>query len=147
MLPTLSQNIIFSMNLEVVPDSGHINYSIIRGQVTMHALKIDTKMSTHKIVWEDIRRPMVSRDYWSSDRVKRMTPVWKEYFKRLDAKKDSADDDFVNSGYTTVSSNTSRLGLLPRNDDSTVSTSSTRDSKSVAILCRSRRRGSNTAKC
>ena len=62
-----------------------------------------------------------------------MTPVWKEYLKRLDAKKDSADDDFVNSGYTTDSSDMIRPGLLPRNDDSTVSTSSTCDSKSVSF--------------
>ena len=133
MLPTLSQDRTFSMDLEVVPGTGHMNYSIIMGQVTMHALKIDTKMSTHKIVWEDIHRPMVSRDYWSSNRMKCMTPVWKEYLKRLDAKKDSADDDSVNSGYTTNASDTSRPGLLPRNDDSTASTPSTRDSKSVSI--------------
>ena len=63
------------MDLKVVPDSGHVTYSIIMGQVTMHNLKIDTKMSTHEIVWEDIHRPMVSRDYWSSDRMKRRTPV------------------------------------------------------------------------
>ena len=106
----------------------------IMGQVTMHALKIDTNMSTHEIVWKDIHRPMVSRDYWSSDRMKLMTPVWKEYLKRLDQKKDSADDDSVNSGHTTDSSNTSRPGLLPRNDDYTVSTSSTRDSKSVSFV-------------
>ena len=68
-----------------------------------------------------------------SDRMKRMTPVWKEYLKHLDAKKDSAGDASVNSGYTTNSSNTSRLGLLSKNNDSTVSTSSTRDSKSVSF--------------
>ena len=133
MLPTLSQDIILSMDLEVVLDSGRMNYSIIVGQVTMHALKIDTKMSTHEIVWEDIHRPMASCDYLSRDRMKRMTQVWKEYLKRVDAKKDSADDDSVNPGYTTDSSNTSRPGLLSSNDNSTVSTSSTRGSKSVSF--------------
>ena len=54
-------------------------------------------------------------------------------FETFRDKKDSADDASVNSGYTTDSSNTSRPGLLSRNDDSTVSTSLTRNSKSVSF--------------
>ena len=122
------------MNLEVVPDTGHMNYSFIMRQVTMHALKIDTKMSTHEIVWEDIHRPMTRHDYWSKDGMQRMTLVWKEYLKRLDAKRDFADDASVNLGYTTNSSNTGRPGLLPRNDHSTVSTSNLACMTTVANL-------------
>ena len=62
-----------------------------------------------------------------------MTPVWKEYLKHLDAKKDSAEDNSVNPGYTTDSINTSRPGLPSRNDDSTVSMPSNRDNKSVSF--------------
>ena len=87
MLPVLSQDRSFSMELEVVPDDGHMSYSLIMGQVTMHNLKIDTKVSTHEIIWEDIHRPMVNRNYWSKGRMKEMIPVWNRYLERLDAKK------------------------------------------------------------
>ena len=87
MLPVLSQDRSFSMELEVVPDDGHMSYSVIMGQVTMHNLKIDTKVSTHEIIWEDIHRPMVNRNYWSKGRMKEMIPVWNRYLERLDAKK------------------------------------------------------------
>ena len=52
-----------------------MTYSIIMGQGTMHTLNIDTKMSTHEIIWEDIHRPMVSRDYWTKDRMQSMISV------------------------------------------------------------------------
>ena len=40
MLPALSQDRSFSMELEVVPDQGNMTYSIIMGQVTMHNLSL-----------------------------------------------------------------------------------------------------------
>ena len=50
-------------------------YSIIMGQDTMHALQIDTKISTNEIIWEDTHMPMVNRKYWSNKHMKQMIPV------------------------------------------------------------------------
>ena len=60
MLPVLTQNKKVTLELEVVP---HLIYSIIIGQETMHYHQIDTKISTHEIIWEGTHRPMVSRKY------------------------------------------------------------------------------------
>ena len=85
MLPVLSQDKTVTLELEVVPDEAHMTYSIIMGQDTMHDLQIDTKISTHEIIWEDTHRPMVSRKYWSNKHTKQMIPVWNHILKRSDA--------------------------------------------------------------
>ena len=73
MLPVLSQDRSFSVELEVVPDR-NMSYSIIMGQQTMHDLQIDTKISSYEIIWNDIHRPMVDQNYWSKQRMERMIP-------------------------------------------------------------------------
>ena len=85
-LPVLSQDQSFSVELEVVPDN-NMSYSIIMGQQTMHDLQIDTKISSYEIIWNDIHRPMVDQNYWSKQRMQRMIPVWKCYLARLDTKR------------------------------------------------------------
>ena len=64
MLSVLSQDKTVTLELEVVPDEAHMTYSIIMGQDTIHDLQIDTKISTHEIIWEDTHRLMVSRKHW-----------------------------------------------------------------------------------
>ena len=129
MLPALSPDKTFALELEVVPDEGHMTYSIIIGQNTMRDLKLDVKISTDEIIWDNIRRPMVSRKYWSNNRMRKMIPVWQRYLKRLDNNKDFAGDDAVNSGYS------SRPSLIERDDTSTVSSydSVTSDATSVTF--------------
>ena len=61
MIPVLSQDKTVTLELEVVPDEAHMTYSIIMGQDTMHDLQIDTKISTHEIIWEDTHRHMYGK--------------------------------------------------------------------------------------
>ena len=70
----------------------------------MHDLQIDTTISTYKIIWGDTHRPMVSRKYWSKNRMKQMIPVWNRVLKRSNAKKNSVDHVSANSGYSTYAS-------------------------------------------
>ena len=106
MLSVLSQNKTATLELEVVPDKVCMTYSIIIGQDTMHDLQIDTKISTHEIVWGDTHKPMVSRTYWSNKRMKQMIPAWNRILKRSYAKENSVDDvsadaDSGHSAYTS----------------------------------------------
>ena len=119
MLPVLSQDKTVTLELEVVPDKANMIYSIIMGQDTMHDLQIDTKISTHEIIWEDTHRPMVSRKYWSNKRMKQMIPVWNCILKRSDAKKKSVDEVSANSGNITYTY-TSQSGPSDK-DNSTIS--------------------------
>ena len=57
LLPILSQDKKVTLELEVVPDNAHMTYSIIKGQEFMHDLQIDTKISTHEIIWEGTHKP------------------------------------------------------------------------------------------
>ena len=63
MLPVLSSDRTFDIELEVVPTAGHMTYGIILGQDTMRKLEIDTIISKNIFTWKDIQRPMVARDY------------------------------------------------------------------------------------
>ena len=74
------------------------------GQDTMHDLQIDTKISTHEIIWEDTHRPMVSRKYWSNKCMKQMIPVWNRILKRSDAKQNSVGDISAGSGHSAYTS-------------------------------------------
>ena len=62
MFPVLSQDRIFLLELEVVPDGDHMPFSIIIVQNTMRLFKIDTQILTDKIILEDIHRSMVSHN-------------------------------------------------------------------------------------
>ena len=104
MFPALSQDKTVTLDLEVVPDKAHMTYSIIMGQNTMHELNIDTKISTHEIIWGDTHRPMVSCKYWSNKCMKLMIPVWNRILKRSDAEKDSVNDGSADSGHSTYTS-------------------------------------------
>ena len=83
----------------------------------MYDLQIDTKISTHEIIWEDTHRPVVSRKYWSKKRMKQMIPVWNRILKRSDAKQNSVDDVSADSGHSAY---TSQPGPSDK-DDSTIS--------------------------
>ena len=91
-----------------VPDEAHMTYGIIMGQETMHTLKIDTKISTHGVIWEDTHRPMamamVSRKYWSNKCRKQTIPVWNRILKRSDAEKNSMNNVSAYSGESTYTS-------------------------------------------
>ena len=74
------------------------------GQNTMYDLQIDTVTSTHKIIWEDNHRAMLSRKYWSNKRIKQMIPVWNRILKRSDAKQNSVDVISTNSRHSAYTS-------------------------------------------
>ena len=73
--------------------------------------------STHKIIWEDTHRPMVSHKYWSNKRMKQMIPAWNRILKRSDAKQNSVDDVSADSGHSAY---TSQPGPIDK-DDFTIS--------------------------
>ena len=74
-------------------------------------------LRTRLCIWGDTHRPMVSRKYWSKNRMKQMIPVWSRSLKHSDEKKNYVDNVSANSGYSTDPSQ-----LEPNNkDDSTIS--------------------------
>jgi len=103
-LPVLSQDKTVTLELEMVPDKAHMTYGIIMGQDAIHDLQIDTKISTHEIIWEDTHRPMVSRKYWSNKRTKQIIPVLNRILKRSDAKQNSVGDVSTDSGHSAYTS-------------------------------------------
>ena len=117
-LPVLSQTDTVTLELEVVPDEAHMTYSIIMGQDTMHDLHIDTKISTHDIIWGDTHKPMVSRKYWSNKRMQQMIPVWNRILKLSDAKENSVDDVSADSGHSAY---TAQPGPSDKDDSTTSS--------------------------
>ena len=74
-------------------------------------------MSTHEIIWGGTHRPMVSRKYWSNKRMEQMIPVWSRILKRSDAKQNSVDGVYADSGHSAY---TSQPGPSDK-DDSTIS--------------------------
>ena len=100
MFPALSQDKTVTLDLEVVPNEARMTYGIIIGQDTMHDLQMDTKISTHEIIWDGIHKPMVSRKYWSNKRVKQLIPVWNRILKRSDAKENSVNNASADSGHS-----------------------------------------------
>jgi hypothetical protein len=71
MLPCLSTNKNFTLELMIIPQecSSDINYGAIIGQDSMHALDIDTSVCHNTISWHDNEISMVSRDYWTAERI------------------------------------------------------------------------------
>ena len=70
MLPIFLQDRTFPVEVEVVPDTGHMTYSAILGQNTMRKLGIGTLISRNKIIWGKILRSLISRNYWSKKQTK-----------------------------------------------------------------------------
>lgn len=71
MLPCLSTNRTFSIDLMVIPEkcSAEMNYGAIIGQESMRLLDLDTSVRDNTISWGEKSIPMVSRDYWTAERI------------------------------------------------------------------------------
>ena len=75
MIPVLSKDCTFDIELELVHTRGHMMYGVILGQDTMRKLKIGTIISKNIFTWKEISRPVVAGDHWSMERIKSMEPV------------------------------------------------------------------------
>lgn len=71
MLPCLSTNRTFSIDLMVIPEkcSADMNYGAIIGQESMRLLDLDTSIRENTISWGEKSIPMVPRDYWTAERI------------------------------------------------------------------------------
>lgn len=69
MLPCLSSNSIFMIELMVVPCQSwaDLNYSIVIGQDTMRVLDLNTSIPDNTISWREEQIPMVPNDYWMEE--------------------------------------------------------------------------------
>ena len=71
MLPCLSANRSFTIKLMVIPKECCVdmNYGIIIVQESMRLLDLDTSVRDNTISWGDCEVNMVSRDYWTTQRI------------------------------------------------------------------------------
>ena len=71
MLPCLSKSKTFTLELMIIPKecSSDMNYGAIIGQDSMRTLVIDTSVRHNTISWHDNNISMVSRDYWTTERI------------------------------------------------------------------------------
>jgi hypothetical protein len=71
MLPTLSNNQTFEIELMVVPKEHTMKYGVILGQDGMRtSLDLDTSIQENAITWGEKTISMVPRDYWTPERIK-----------------------------------------------------------------------------
>jgi hypothetical protein len=71
MLPCLSTNETLTLELMIIPKeySNDLHYGAIIGQDSMRKLDIDTSVRHNTISWHDNKISMVSRDYWTTERI------------------------------------------------------------------------------